>query len=362
MIRSVRRGGAALGATLLAVLVTAAPARADAERDKQWYAAPMKLAQARELGHGGAGVIVAVIDTGVDHDHQDLRGALVPGRNMTLDVPEEGIDPEGHGTGMAALIAGRGHGSGDGLLGVAPRSRVMPITPINDALMVSRGIKWAVDHGAKVINMSFELNDDRVIQSAVNDAVKADVVVIGGVGNDHGPVAEPAILDNVLGVGAVDRNNKVTDFSNFGPGVDLVAPGVQIPAARPGNRYELRKGTSDASALVSGAAALIRARYPDMSAAEVIDRLTRTADDRGAKGRNDNYGYGQLDVVAALTAPRVPVKAATTAPPVVDTPVSSAPLPAARMGIPPLLIVGAGLLLLVVAFASFMIIRVRRNT
>ena len=225
------------------------------------------------------------------------------------------------------------------------------------------GIKWAVAHGAKVINMSFELDSGHAIQDAVNEAVQADVVVIGGVGNDHGPVAEPAVLDNVLGVGAVDKKNKVADFSNFGKGVDLVAPGVQMPAARPGNKYELRKGTSDASALVAGAAALIRARYPDMSAAEVVDRLTRTATDRGAKGRDDLYGYGQVNVVAALTAPRTPVSsgATTTAPVVTDRPVAYPPPVDHHRSIPPLLIVAVGVLLLVVALAAFMIVRARRN-
>jgi len=124
------------------------------------------------------------------------------------------------------------------------------------------------------------------------------------------------------------------------------------------------KGTSDSSALVSGVAALIRARYPDMPAAEVVDRLTRTATDRGAKGRDDYYGYGQVDAVAALTAPRTPpsaTAAASRAPALDDNPVAYAP-PSAHRGLPSWLFVAVGVLLLMLCVAIFMMVRARRNT
>ncbi|HEX5204022.1 MAG TPA: S8 family serine peptidase [Actinoplanes sp.] len=362
MIRSLRRGGAAAGAALLAVVLTGAPARADAERDKQWYFAPMKLAKAQELGRGGAGVTVAVIDSGVDTKHQDLRGATVSGRNMALNIEDNDVDAGPHGTSMAVLIAGRGHGSGDGLLGVAPRSKVMSVTPVSDPSLLADGIRWAVDHGAKVINMSFVLEGSgEVVQKAIDDAIAADVVVVAGVGNDHEPVAEPASLDGVIGVGTVDRDNKAADFANYGKGLDLVTYGTEMPAARPHNRYALAQGTSDSTALVSGAVALMRARYPDMSAAEVAERLTGTAVDRGPKGRDDYYGYGQLDVIAALTAPRVAPSATSAAPPTQDEPVAYPPVEKDN-GPPPLLFVAVGVLLLVLCLALFMIVRARRKS
>jgi subtilisin family serine protease len=320
---------------------------------------------AQELGKDGAGVIVAVIDTGVDSTHQDLRGATVPGRNVARGEPADDIDTGPHGTGIASLIAGRGHGSGDGILGVAPRSEVMSISPAIDRVGVAEGIHWAVDHGAKVINMSFALDAGDTVRRAIDDAAAADVVVVGAVGNEHGPVDEPAVFPGVLGVGTVERNNKVASFSNHGAGVDLVAYGAHVPVALPHDRYELNTGTSNSSALVAGAAALIRARYPDMSAAEVVDRLTRTAIDRGPHGRDDYYGYGQLDVIAALTAPRI--KPTATAAPATASggpagaPVATAPV-ADQQGLPGwLFLVVVGLLVLVVALAAVMIVRARRN-
>ena len=367
MLRSLRVGGAALGAALLTVLLTGAPARADAERDSQWYFAPMQLAKAQALGNGGEGVTVAVLDTGIDTTHQDLHGATLPGYDTVHKAPSGSQDGGGHGTGIATLIAGRGHGSGDGLLGVAPRSKVMAVTPADDPVYAAEGIRWAVEHGAKVINMSFALPvGSDVMRRAVNEAVTADVVLVAASGNEHQGVGMPASLPGVLAVGAVDRNNKVADFSNFGKELGLVAYGTQIPAARPHNTYTVRKGTSDSSALVAGVAALIRARYPDMSAAEVVDRLTRTATDRGAKGRDDYYGYGQVNPVAALTAPRVKPSATTTAPADAEVPTAHEPTPATETvdaGLPGwLFVVAIGVLVLIVVLAVVMIVRVRRNS
>lgn len=368
MIRFLRKGGAAIGAALLVALLPGTPARADAQRAAQWYFGPMKLAEAQELGDGGAGVTVAVLDSGIDKTHQDLRGATVPGWNTARKAADDNIDTWPHGTGMAALIAGRGHGSGDGLLGVAPRSKVMSVGPTEDPALVADGIRWAVAHGAKVINMSFTLgHGDDIVQKAVDDAVAADVVLVGGAGNDHQPVAMPAKLNGVLAVGSVDRNNKVAAFSGYGKELDLVTYGTAMTVARPHDKYEVEHGTSDSTALVSGVAALIRAKYPDMSAAEVVDRLTRTAVDRGPKGRDEQYGYGQLDAIAALTAPRTPPSSAAATPADSDvnagTPVASPPA-VEDTGLPAwlFLVVVAVLLALVAGLVVFLIARVRRRT
>jgi subtilisin family serine protease len=371
-MRTLQRGGAACGAVLLAVLLTATPARADRWRDAQWYRVPMKLTQAQDLGTGGAGVLVAVIDGGIDKKHQDLRGATVLGRNMATDQPDNNWDTTAHGTAMAALIAGRGHGSGDGVVGVAPRSKVMSISPIADASLLADGIRWAVEHDAKVINMSFSLESTGEVQQAINEAVAADIVLVGAVGNDFGgPVKQPSSLDNVIGVGSVTESNKVAEFSNRGEGLDLVTYGTGMPAALANDRYRLADGTSGSAALVSGVVALMRARYPDMSAAEVVDRLTKTAIDRGAKGRDDSYGYGQLDVVAALTAPRTAPPGGTAAPAAVSSASAAGPVdlqiaaePVPERGIGSLVIVALGGLLLLGALgalAAVLIVRARRN-
>ncbi|XVU24691.1 S8 family serine peptidase [Actinoplanes sp. CA-054009] len=345
------------GAALLLVLAGGVPARADVWRDRQWYFAPMKLAQAQKLGRGGAGVTVAVIDTGVDGRHRDLRGAVVGGRYTPRDEPAGNVTSGPHGTAMAALIAGRGHGDGDGILGVAPRSKVMPIRPVMDHALVVEGIEWAIAHGAKVINMSFELESDGTLQRAVAKAAAADVVLVAAAGNENRGVSEPARYPGVIAVGSVGRDNKVTGFSNHGPELDVVAYGVDVPVVRPGGQYAVTNGTSVSSAIVAGAVALVRARYPDMPAAEVVDRITDTAVDRGPEGRDDRYGWGQLDVVAALTAKRAP-KSESPAPRIV----SSVPVDVRDESIPPSLIVITGSLLMGAGLVLLMLLRRRRNS
>lgn len=365
MIRAARRAGAALFAALLVVLLTGVPARADTWRDRQWYFGPMRLAQAQQLGKGGAGVTVAVIDTGVDSRHRDLRGATVGGWVVTREEPTGNVDTGPHGTGMAALIAGRGHGDDSGLLGVAPRSKVMPIRPANDDLLISNGIRWAVDHGATVVNMSFNLPSGQVLADAIADAYADDVVFVASAGNGGGAVVEPGAFPNVIAVGAVGRDNRAASFSNRGPQVDLVTYGVDIPVARPGNGYDVTNGTSVSSALVAGAVALIRARYPDMKAPEVVDRLMSTAIDRGPKGRDDRYGAGQLDLIAALTAPRV--APATSSAPAANPAGNPAAAPVTARstgddGPSPWLIVAVGVLVLVAGLAALMVLRARRSS
>ncbi|MFC3741023.1 S8 family peptidase [Paractinoplanes deccanensis] len=358
------RLGAASAAIILLLLVTGVPARADGWRERQWYFAPMKLAQAQRLANGGAGVTVAVLDTGIDGRHQDLRGAVVAGRYTPRDEPAGNTTSGPHGTAMATLIAGRGHGDGDGLLGVAPRSKVMPIRPVMDHTLVVEGIEWAIQRGAKVINMSFELDSDGTLEKAVAKAAAADVVLVAAAGNENSGVSAPARYPGVIAVGSVGRDNKVAGFSNHGPELDVVAYGMGIPVARPGNSYAVTNGTSVSSAIVAGAVALVRARYPDMSAAEVVDRILDTAIDRGPAGRDDRYGAGQLDVLAALTAKRTAETASPAPARVTDVPVG-APAAAASTSdgrLPPLLIVAVGSLMLIVALVLLVMLRVRRNS
>ncbi|WP_203769579.1 S8 family serine peptidase, partial [Actinoplanes nipponensis] len=360
--RSARGLPAALAA-LAVVLGSAVPAQADRARDKQWFWKPLGVEQAQRISQG-AGVVVAVLDSGVDARHQDLRGAVGAGRQVVQNKPAGNLDTVGHGTGMAGIIAGRGHGDGAGVLGIAPRAEIMPITPANDAYFVGQGIRWAAGHGAKVIVLAFAIDDGENLRAAVSEAAAADVVLVGTSGNsgDKGNEPEyPGAYPQVLTVGAVDRRNKVAAFSTHGPQVDLVAPGVDIPAPAPGNEYVTGTGTSAAAAIVAGAAALIRARHPELRAADVVQRLTGTAIDRGDRGRDDYYGFGQLDLLAALND-------RTTVQP--STPQVTAPAPAPVAvpadddggGVPPLVFVAAGVVLLLgAAVGAVLVARSRRG-
>jgi type VII secretion-associated serine protease mycosin len=350
----------AVAVTLAVVLVAAVPARADGTRRDEWYLSTLQVAEAHRITKG-AGVVVAVVDQGVSAEHTDLQGAVLAGRDTVAQKNDGHFDPDGHGTAMAGIIAARGRG-GSGLLGIAPEAKILPVRPSNDTYFAAEGIRWAASHGAKVINMSFAIGGSENLQAAVKEAAAADVVLVGAVGNtgDKGNAVEyPVGYPEVLGVGAVDRKGKVAGFSQHGPQVDIVAPGIDIPSLYLGNDYRTGRGTSDAAAIVSGAAALVRAKYPDLSAAEVVRRLTGTAIDKGDTGRDDYYGNGQLDLVAALTTPQ---PAASSAPAVTDAP-AAAPAPAADEnsgGFPPLAIIAAGVVILAGAVLA-VIFAIRRS-
>ena len=356
----VTRRIAAATVVLAFLLGSAAPARADSVRDRQWYWTPLKVAQAHRICQG-AGVTVAVLDSGVDGRHRDLGGAVEAGRQVVQNKPAGNLDTIGHGTGMAGIIAGRGHGAGAGVLGIAPQATIMPITPANDTFFVGQGIRWAAEHGAGVIVLAFGVSDGEGLRAAVREAAANDVVLIGTSGNTGGQGNEvefPGAYPEVLTVGAVDRKNKIAKFSNHGPHVDLTAPGVDLPAPAPGNKYVTATGTSGAAGIVAGAAALIRAKYPDLPAAEVVERLTDTAIDRGDPGRDDYYGAGQLDLVAALSArpPATEAAAPAGAAPLGTpgaAPVGTPGVAAAdgSDGISPLILVGVGVVVLLVAAA-----------
>jgi subtilisin family serine protease len=276
----------------------------------------------------------------------------------------------GHGTGIAGIIAGRerGNSNGYGVLGIAPKAKILPIRPVNDSYFVAQGIRYAVAQGAKVINMSFETHPSESLQSALREAAAADVVLVGAAGNEgeEGNEQEyPGAYPEVLTVGALERNNKIAPFSNHGAQVDLAAPGVDIRAPAPDGKYVRVEGSSASAAIVSGAAALIRAKHPDLSAAQVVERLTATAIDRGDKGRDDYYGAGQLDLMAALTAPQ---PAAVTSPPPAptgaDAPVAVPRSPASRDddgAIPPLLFVAVGGVLLIGVIVAVALATRRRH-
>jgi type VII secretion-associated serine protease mycosin len=361
-LRSLVRPVAAAFAALVIVLVSAVPARADSIRDDEWWLASLKVAQAQRITKG-AGVTVAVVDSGVNAGHPDLRGAVLAGRD-TVSGKDGRFDADGHGTAMAGLIAARGHG-GSGVLGIAPAAKILPVRPSNDTTFAAEGIRWAAEHGAKVINMSFAIAGSDNLHAAVREAAAKDVVLIGAAGNtgDKGNATEyPVGYPEVLGVGAVDRKGKILPFSQHGPQVDLVAPGIDMPTAGLGDDYRTGFGTSNAAAIVSGAAALIRAEHPDLTAAQVVQILTATATDKGDKGRDDYYGSGELNLVKALTAPAPQPSAG--APQVTDAPVAAPAVPSddnAGGGIPSSVIVVAGVALLAVA-VIVVILAVRRSS
>lgn len=320
--RPLRTLAAALTAAAFAVL-PATPAHADAIRDQQWALDALHTDRAWQTTKG-KGITVAVLDTGVDGSHPDLAGQVLPGKDLIGFGAERGDRSWAlHGTAMAGIIAGRGHGPGrdDGVLGVAPEAKILPgrvILESNDpsrakaresrGTALSEGIRWATDHGADVINLSLgddsksahpEPTEDAAVQYALSKGVP--VVASAGNSGDKGDrVSYPAAYPGVIAVAAVDKYGTHAAFSTSRWYATVSAPGVDIVVANPDRHYYIEWGTSAASAFVSGAVALVRSAHPDLSPAQIKKLLTDTARNSPANGRDDARGYGLVDPAAAI--------------------------------------------------------------
>ncbi|MDT6985802.1 type VII secretion-associated serine protease mycosin [Streptomyces lusitanus] len=322
-----RKRPAALGGLLAAalVLVPATTAHADAIRDRQWALDALHTDRIWPTTRG-AGVTVAVLDTGVEADHPDLDGNVLDGKDLVGFGAREGDEAWArHGTAMAGIIAGHGHGpgDGDGVLGVAPEAKILPVRVILEdkdparakarstrGNALAEGIRWAADHGADVINLS--LGDDSASahpepgeDEAIQYALRKGVVVVASAGNggEKGDrISYPAAYPGVIAATAVDRYGTRAPFSTRRWYATVSAPGVDVIIADPDHKYYEGWGTSAASAFVSGAVALLKAAHPDLTPAQIKRLLEDTARNAPAAGRDDSRGYGFIDPAAAIEA------------------------------------------------------------
>nr|WP_212839579.1 type VII secretion-associated serine protease mycosin [Catellatospora sp. IY07-71] len=295
--------------------------------DGQWFHNFLRTDQAHEITTG-SGVTVAVIDSGVDGTHPDLQGSVLPGVDLSSEGPGDGHrDASGHGTSMAGLIAAHGK-----VRGIAPDAKILPVrafTTEGFGGVTRESILWAVEHGADVISISAGGDSaDPGVRRAIDEALKRDVVVVAAAGNRPADqqVIYPAAFPGVVAVGAVNKDGVQSSLSVTGPAVVVAAPGDDITSTGLKHRWSNGSGTSGATAIVAGAAALIRAQFPDLSAVEVVRRLTSTAVDKGYTGRDPQYGFGVLDLVAALTTDVPPPASATPGGPTEPGSSSSRPL------------------------------------
>ncbi|GIF76396.1 S8 family serine peptidase [Asanoa siamensis] len=294
--------------TLATLPLLATPAHADTVRSLSWHLDSLRILRAQQITKG-AGVTVAIVDGGVQANNRDLVGQVVPGKGFASDVPGDGrVDPDkdlSHGTAMASLIAGRGGGD-QRMLGIAPQAKVMPAAVGTAKATMAEAIRWAADQRIGVINISMEPTTtvfDPGLDDALTHALQRDVVVVASAGNQGGDLGQIARHPGVVSVAAVDRKGKLWEGTARGHQLALSAPGVDmIMSVNTGNGYGVGSGTSAAAAITSGVVALIRSRFPDLDATNVINRLVRTATDQGEKGRDGFYGFGLIDPVRALTA------------------------------------------------------------
>ncbi|SCE89104.1 type VII secretion-associated serine protease mycosin [Micromonospora haikouensis] len=288
--------------------------------------APQRLAALAS----GAGVTVGVIDSGVDRRHPQLAGRVTAGADF-LDPGGDGSgDCAGHGTGVASIIAAEPR-AGVAFQGLAPGARILPVRVSEQQVVegresgrtvsaadFARAIRWAVDHGADVVNLSVVLyTDNPAVRAAVGYAVARDVVVVAAAGNLHDsgdPRPYPAAYDGVLGVGAIGADGRRADFSQTGPYVDLVAPGGEVLMAAPGQGHRRAEGTSYAAPFVAATAALVRQYRPELTAGQVTRQILATVDPAPGGG----YGAGVLNPYRAVTetwaGPQGPARQAVALP------------------------------------------------
>ncbi|MER6052562.1 S8 family serine peptidase [Streptomyces sp. NPDC001793] len=306
-------GGAVVAGALL--FGTAPVASADQIRDAQW---PLKAFKADEVWKiaTGKGVTVAVIDNGVQSQHPDLKGNVLPGKSFEDGGSAEPKDGDTHGTSMAANIAGHGHGPGgeSGVKGLAPDAKILPLRDDGgrpDGLASS--IRYAVDKGASVINISMTGKSSPGESEAISYAVKHNVLVFAGAGNDGKGGADaiqyPAHYPGVVAVGGVQNlgGGEIWSGSNYGPQVMLTGPAVDIVSAGDSgtSKYQKDTGTSDATSFASATAALLREKFPDLSAGQILNRMVKSAglppSAQGLQLPDQHYGYGFIKPLAALT-------------------------------------------------------------
>jgi membrane-anchored mycosin MYCP len=313
----------------------------------------------------GGGITVAVVDTGVDAEIPQLRGKVRAGVDITTAAhgPAD-TDCYGHGTFLAGIIAASSV-PGTGFAGVAPGVSILPIrcatgvaTGAAGALTpaaMAQGIREAVDAGARVINMSASTTTaDAGLAAAVQYAAEHDVVFVASAANSAqkgDPVTFPASYPSVIAVGAVDAAGVRADFSQTGPFLSLVAPGVDVTSVGPGGPgHWLGSGTSYSAPFVAGVAALVRAYRPGLNAAQVKHRLETTANHPAAALPDPGLGWGTVNPLAAVTTV-LPEETGGGPAPVVAPPPARIPDVLAPDSLGPVLAVAGALLVSVLSLA-----------
>lgn len=308
------RLGSLMGVCGMAALAFMPPtARADDAVPKPTAQWPLTYLKADQVWQHtkGAGVTVGLVDSGVT-PLGDTRDNLLPGADFSLGPDSSGIahvdtDTDSHGTTMAVLIAGTG--AGDGLRGLAPEAKILPVrmqqATGSDPVHIADAVKFAVAQHVKVINMSLGTADTPGMAAAVKQAEAADIVVVAAAGNaGSGHVIIPGAYPGVVAAGAIDDTGARWSGSSYGPQVALTAPGVAIPVEDAAGVPKTVKGTSESSAYVTASVALVRAMHPDWTAGQTIRALLATATKAGGATdlqRNDTYGYGIVNPLAALS-------------------------------------------------------------
>lgn len=276
------------------------------ENEQQYALRQVRADVATGMADGGAGIRVALIDSGVDTGHEAFAGARIEAINVVeADLP---VPPEIHGTVLASILVGQGP-----LYGIVPRANLIAIRAFHEvdtrlglaessSFLLALGIETAIRAKAQVINLSLTGPQDRLVAQLVNDALMRRSHMVAAAGNE-GPKASaayPAAQDGVIAVTATDIKDRLYVRANHGDYISVAAPGVDILAAKPGGAYDFFSGTSMATGYVSGLAALLLSVKPDLGVSELRRAMETTAVDLGAPARDPEFGAGRIDAAAAL--------------------------------------------------------------
>ncbi|MCX9013172.1 MAG: S8 family peptidase, partial [Candidatus Methanoperedens sp.] len=281
----------------------------DPKWNLQWGPRKIYAPEAWDYQKGSTTVVIAILDSGVDYNHEDLAGRVYQGYdfvNNDSDPMDDRINS--HGTHVAG-IAGAIMNNSKGIAGVA-QSNIFAVKVLNNngdgtTGNLASGIRYAANNSAKIISMSiWAYINDPDVEAASNYAyyTKGSLLVAGSGNSGIEQILYPAALDTVIAVGATDSNDQRASFSNYGSRLELVAPGVDINSTIRNNQYANESGTSMAVPHVSGVAALIWSQYPTFSNEKVREVLRNTAVDLGSSGKDIEYGYGKVNAYAAVTS------------------------------------------------------------
>lgn len=270
----------------------------------QYAIAKLHVLRAQKFSRGDS-IRVAIIDSGIDGTHPELAGDV----EASFDALVTGEKLDAHGTAVAGLIVAHAR-----LTGISPGARILAVRSFSASadgdsttgttFSIVKGLDWAIEHHAQVINMSFAGPSDPVTANTLAEAARQGIVLVAAAGNagPRSPPLFPADDPNVIAVAATDENDRLFKLSSPGPHIAIAAPGVDVVVAVPNGRYDIMTGTSFAAPMVSGVVALMMARNPALDVKTIRNILMVTARDLGSPGRDDQYGAGLLDAFRAVEA------------------------------------------------------------
>ncbi len=290
----------------------------DPQASGQWALNKLQLPAAWDVTGGSREVKVAIVDTGIDRNHPDLAGQVVGGRDF-VNNDADPADDQGHGTHVAGIVAALTN-NGVGVAGTAHGATLLAVKVLGSngsgyTSGIAEGIQYAVQQGAKVINLSLgSTQRAATLDAAVSAAVNAGVVVVAAAGNDGTTTPNyPGASPGAISVGSTDSSDRKSSFSNYGSWVAVAAPGSAILSTYPGGRYQTMSGTSMASPYVAGVAALVRSAHPEWSVSQVRSALTTTGDPVTGFG---SVAPRRVNALAAVNNTPAPAPAPTAAPPI----------------------------------------------